>query len=65
MLLHAKRMLPEYISTILWPFALKCAEDRMNNLVAAAQSRAGDVGGQVAAAAQASPEGSRESHDPT
>jgi hypothetical protein len=27
MLLHAKRMLPEYISTILWPFALKCAED--------------------------------------
>ncbi len=33
MLLHAKRMLPEYISTILWPFALKCAEDRMNNLV--------------------------------
>ena len=27
MLLHAKRMLPEYISTILWPFALKCAKD--------------------------------------
>ena len=33
MLLHAKRMLPEYISTILWPFALKCAKDQMNNLV--------------------------------
>jgi hypothetical protein len=33
LLLHAKRMLPEYISTILWPFALKCAEDRLNNLV--------------------------------
>ncbi len=27
MLLHAKRILPEYISTILWPFALNCAED--------------------------------------
>ncbi len=33
MLLHAKRMLPEYISTILWPFALKFAEDQMNTLV--------------------------------
>jgi hypothetical protein len=33
LLLHAKRMPPEYISTILWPFALKCAEDRLNNLV--------------------------------
>jgi hypothetical protein len=33
LLLHAKRMLPEYISTILWPFALKCAEDRLNHLV--------------------------------
>ncbi len=33
LLLHAKRMLPEYISTILWPFALKCAKDRLNNLV--------------------------------
>jgi hypothetical protein len=39
MLLHAKRMLPEYISTILWPFALKCAEDRMNNLVHRADGR--------------------------
>jgi hypothetical protein len=27
LLLHAKRMLPEYISTILWPFAIKCYED--------------------------------------
>ncbi len=26
-------MLPEYISTILWPFALKCCEDQLNNLV--------------------------------
>ncbi len=33
LLLHAKRMLPEYISTILWPFALKCAKDRLNNLI--------------------------------
>ncbi len=33
LLLHAKRMLPEYISTILWPFALKCAKDRLNNVV--------------------------------
>jgi hypothetical protein len=28
----------EYITTILWPFALKCCEDRLNNLV----HRAGD-----------------------
>ncbi len=33
LLLHAKRMLPEYILTILWPFALKCAKDRLNHLV--------------------------------
>ncbi len=33
LLLHAKRMLPEYISTIMWPFALKCAEDKLKNLV--------------------------------
>jgi hypothetical protein len=33
LLLHAKHMLPEYISTIMWPFELKCAEDRLNNLV--------------------------------
>jgi hypothetical protein len=33
-LLYTKRMLPEYISTILlWPFALKCTDDWMNNLV--------------------------------
>ncbi len=31
LLLHAKRMLLEYISTILWPFAIKCYEDQMNN----------------------------------
>jgi hypothetical protein len=33
LLLHAKRMLPEYISTIRWPFALKHTEDRLNHLV--------------------------------
>jgi hypothetical protein len=33
LLLHAKRMLSENISTILWPFALKWAKDRLNNLV--------------------------------
>jgi hypothetical protein len=33
LLLHAKRMLSEYILTIMWPFALKCAADRLNNLV--------------------------------
>jgi hypothetical protein len=32
LLLHAKQMLPEYISTILWPFALKCCEDWLINL---------------------------------
>ena len=32
LLLHAKRMLPEYISTILWPFAIKCYAERMNHL---------------------------------
>jgi hypothetical protein len=37
--LHAKRMLPEYISTILWPFTLKCSEDRLNNLVHHADGR--------------------------
>jgi hypothetical protein len=38
-LLHTKQMLPEYISTILWPFALKCTEDWMNNLVHRADGR--------------------------
>jgi hypothetical protein len=33
LLLHAKRMLPEYNSTILWPFLLKCCKDCLNNLV--------------------------------
>jgi hypothetical protein len=32
LLLHAKRMLPEYISTILWPFAVKYYEDQMKKL---------------------------------
>ncbi|MGL6008734.1 MAG: hypothetical protein ACRC1D_04685 [Culicoidibacterales bacterium] len=39
LLLHAKRMLPEYISTILWPFAVKCYEDRMNHLVHRSDNR--------------------------
>lgn len=39
LLLHAKHMLPEYITTILWPFALKCFEDRMNNLMHPADGR--------------------------
>ena len=30
--LHAKHLLPEYISTMLLPFALMCYEDQMNNL---------------------------------
>ncbi len=32
-------MLPEYILTILRPFALKCAKDRLNNLVHQADGR--------------------------
>jgi hypothetical protein len=33
LLLHTKGMLLKYIFTILWPFALKCCEDCLNNLV--------------------------------
>ncbi|KAL7462696.1 hypothetical protein ACHAXS_003067 [Conticribra weissflogii] len=32
LLLHAQRHWPEYITTMLWPFALKAALDRMNQL---------------------------------
>ena len=32
LLLHAKRLLPEYIFTMLWIFAIKCYADRMNHL---------------------------------
>jgi hypothetical protein len=39
LLLNAKRMLPEYILTILWLFALKCAEERLNNLAHQADGR--------------------------
>jgi hypothetical protein len=39
LLLHAKHMLLEYITTILQLFALKCYEDRMNNLVHCADGR--------------------------
>jgi hypothetical protein len=39
LLLHAKRMLPKYISMILWPFALKFCKDRLNNLTHCADGR--------------------------
>ena len=39
LLVHAKQMFPEYISTILWPFAVKCYEDWMNHLVHCADGR--------------------------
>ena len=32
LLLHAMRFWPEYINQMLWSFAAKCAQDRMNNL---------------------------------
>ena len=32
LLLHAQRHWPEYVTTMLWPFALLAAADRMNNL---------------------------------
>ncbi len=32
LLLHAQRHWPEYITTMLWPFALRAAQDRMNQL---------------------------------
>eukprot|EP00984_Skeletonema_dohrnii_P006299 scaffold2255_cov139-Skeletonema_dohrnii-CCMP3373.AAC.2 len=32
LLLHAQDRWPEYISTMLWPFALKSAQDRMNQI---------------------------------
>ncbi len=32
LLLHAIRHWPEYVTTILWPFALKTASDRLNRL---------------------------------
>ena len=40
LLLHAKHALPEYITAILWPFVLKCYEDKINNLVHCADKRA-------------------------
>jgi hypothetical protein len=39
LLLHANCMLPEYISTILWPFAIECYKDWMNNLTFWADGR--------------------------
>ena len=39
LLLHAKRMLLEYITSILWPFTMKFHADRMNNLVRGADGR--------------------------
>jgi len=32
LLLHAQNHWPEYITTMLWPFALKAAQDRLNQL---------------------------------
>ena len=32
LLVHAQNYWPEYISTMLWPFALKAAQDRLNQL---------------------------------
>ena len=32
MLLHSIRYWPEFITIMLWPFATKCTQDRMNNL---------------------------------
>ena len=32
MLLHEKRMNPGYITPMLWPFAVKCAVERLNKL---------------------------------
>ena len=32
MILHAQRYWPEYITTMLWPFALLAAADRINNV---------------------------------
>ena len=32
LLVHAQRYWPEYITTMLWPFALKAAQDRLNQL---------------------------------
>jgi hypothetical protein len=36
--MYAKQMFSGYISTILWPFAVKCYEDRINHLVHQANS---------------------------
>ena len=32
LLVHAQGLWPEYITTMLWPYALKAAQDRMNQL---------------------------------
>ena len=32
LLVHSQRYWPEYITTMLWPFALKAAQDRINQL---------------------------------
>ena len=32
LLVHAQSFWPEYISTMLWPFALKAAQDQINQL---------------------------------
>ena len=32
LLVHAQSHWPEYITTVLWPFVLKAAQDRLNQL---------------------------------
>ena len=39
LLIHTKRILPEYITTILWPFSMRCHEDQMDSLVHRADGR--------------------------
>ncbi len=43
LLLHAQRHWPEYITTMLWPFALKAAQDRLNQLSVDLDGRTPDM----------------------
>ncbi len=43
LLLHAQQHWPEYITTMLWPLALKAAQDRMNQLTVNLQGRTPEV----------------------
>ena len=44
LLLHAQRHWPEYISTMLWPFALLEAADRLNHLHINVDSQTPEIG---------------------